>query len=303
MKYTDTFLKYLQFSKPLYFKSVKKCYDENNELFIEVAESLLEWSANFLGEAYLKTLADGYVYFLNDVNRSQIYYERNLKYKNKSYSQVYEEVYNDTLYMSLYHWGVLVTMFAWEHHLNIYEYFLNKFIRKLSDQGKFLDLGSGSGIWSLLAIKNKLNWKSTGVDISSYSVNIAQEMASVNGFSDRARFVNRDAVAHFEEDGKVDAVISCFLLEHLERPEDLLINAARNLKNEGYAFITAALTAAETDHIFEFRAESELVSLAEKCGFRVISFISEGPKSHHRNNYFLPRSMALIMRKKSNSIW
>jgi hypothetical protein len=67
--------------------------------------------------------------------------------------------------------------------------------------------------------------------------------------------------------------------------------------------MSTALTAAEVDHIFEFSRESELVAMAEKCGFRVVSMLSESPKAHPRTSYFLPRSMALVLRKRGNPIW
>ncbi len=78
---------------------------------------------------------------------------------------------------------------------------------------------------------------------------------------------------------------------------------ASNLETKAYAFITAALTAAETDHISEFRRESEIVLMAEEAGFRVVSMYSAAPPSHPDSHRFLPRSLALILQKRKNDIW
>jgi len=302
LKRTDHFLKYFRDTHPLYSKAIQNCYDNNVEAFTDLAEVMLGWAETLLGREYLEILASGYIHFVNDVNRSQFEYELDRKYKNKSYEEVYASVYNNDSYMALYHWGVFTTTFAWEHHLRLYKYFVEHFTNRLGDSGNILDLGSGSGIWSLLTLRNKKNWRSTGIDISSYSVDMARQLSLASGHSSVSSFIVDDALKYRAQE-KYDALISCFLLEHLEEPGKLFRNAAGNLNDGGYAFITAALTAAEIDHIFEFRSESELVTLAEESGFRVISMLSESPRSHPRKSMFLPRSMAIVLQKKMNDIW
>ena len=302
MKCTDIFLKHLESSFPVYSKSIRKNHNANTEAFEGLSEDMLHWAETLLGENYSIVLANGYVHFVNDVNLSQRQYEKDRKYKNKSYSDVYASVYDNAAYMEQYHWGVFTTTFAWEHHLKIYKYFVEYFVNLLNESGELLDLGSGSGIWSLLLLKSKKSWRTTGIDISDYSVNMARQLSVASGLSAEAKFIVDDALKYKLQE-KVDAVISCFLLEHLEEPEKLFINVTENLKDGGLAFITAALTAAEIDHIFEFKRESELVKLAEKSGFRVVSTLSESPRTHSRDSYFLPRSMAMILRKRANPIW
>jgi ubiquinone/menaquinone biosynthesis C-methylase UbiE len=302
MKRTDLFLKHLEVTRPLYARSIVKNHLENTTAFESLAENMLLWAEKLIGEDYLNALTSGYVHFVNDVNRSQLQYEKERKYKNKSYSEVYSTVYDNAAYMERYHWGVFTTTFAWEHHLKLYKYFVEYFTNTLDESGQLLDLGSGSGIWSLLLVNNKRGWNSLGIDISNYSVDSANKLSTAGGFSNKAKFIVNDALK-YKDESKADALVSCFLLEHLENPQDLFANASDNLKDGGYAFITAALTAAEVDHIFEFRQESELVEMAEKSGFRVVSMLSESPKTQPRESYFLPRSMAMVLRKKVNPIW
>ena len=95
-----------------------------------------------------------------------------------------------------------------------------------------------------------------------------------------------------------DGVICSFLVEHLERPEQLFAVVNHLLRPRGLAFVTGALTAAQVDHIYEFRHESELVRLCEDHGLRVLSTLSVGPKRLLPRARFLPRSMALIVQKR-----
>jgi hypothetical protein len=127
-------------------------------------------------------------------------------------------------------------------------------------------------------------------------------MAKSSGLENKVKFKEFDALS-FRGTEKYDAAISCFLMEHLEEPQRLLKNMASNLEARGYAFITAALTAAEVDHISEFRRESEIVSMAEEVGFRVVSMYSSAPSCHPDSQKFLPRALGLVLQKRKNDIW
>ena len=298
-KFLDHFSQYCQ----IYFPAIKNTQLNNRSSFEELARIMLDWAENHIGENWQKVLADGYLHFLMDVNRSQVEYERRGKYLNKSYSDVFNRVYNNSEFMEFYHWGVFVSTFAWEHHIKIYDLYRNSFLPYLNPEGgRLLDLGSGSGIWSFLTTYFSPQWISQGIDISKKSVELSTKMALSSGFNTKATFKTYDALK-YKGNKKYNAAISCFLMEHLEKPQLLLQNMASNLETKGYAFITAALTAAEIDHISEFHRESEIVLMAEEAGFRVISMYSAAPPSHPDSYKFLPRSLALILQKRKNDIW
>ncbi len=299
----EKFLDYFSQHCQIYFPAIKGTQLNNPKSFEELTRIMLKWAENHIGENWEKTLADGYLHFLMDVNRSQIEYERHGNYLNKSYSDVFNRVYNNAEFMGFYHWGVFVSTFAWEHHIKIYDLYRNSFLPYLDPEGGcLLDLGSGSGIWSFLATYFSPQWTSQGIDISEKSVELSTKMALNSTLSAKVSFKAYDALK-YKGNKKYNAAISCFLMEHLEKPELLLQNMASNLETKSYAFITVALTAAEIDHISEFRRESEIVLMAEEAGFRVISMYSAAPPSHPDSYRFLPRSLALILQKRKNDIW
>ena len=298
-KFLDYFSQYCQ----IYFPGIKNTQINNRSSFEELTRIMLNWAENHIGENWQKVLADGYLHFLMDVNRSQVEYERRGNYLNKNYNDVFNRVYNNSEFMELYHWGVFVSTFAWEHHIKIYDLYRNSFLPYLNPEGgRLLDLGSGSGIWSFLTTYFVPQWISQGIDISEKSVELSTKMALSSGLNTKVTFKTYDALK-YKGNKKYNAAISCFLMEHLEKPQLLLQNMASNLATKGYAFITVALTAAEIDHISEFHRESEIVLMAEEAGFRVISMYSAAPPSHPDSYRFLPRSLALILQKRKNDIW
>lgn len=293
-----------EFSKNrLFWPKIARNRERNPELFDELGGVMTEWAAAYLGDQeFAAELLRGYNSFVLDVSKSQVEYEKRGSYLNKSYDEVYQSVYNNPEHMQLYHWGVFTTTFAWEHHLKIYGFFRDYFLSLLPPSGRLLDLGSGSGIWGLILLHKLGGWKLEGVDISERSVKLATDMTGTIGYADRAVYKVDDALA-FQGDAKFDAAISCFLLEHVEFPDRLLANLAGNLNPGGYAFVTGALTAAEVDHITEFKRESEIVRLAEDAGFRVIATYSASPDFESTSFRLLPRSMALVLQKRRNDIW
>ena len=299
----EEFLKDFEKNK-LFWPSVKKNREQNKASFDELGSLMVGWAKSYLGAGeYADTLIKGYKSFVSDVGKSQMEYEKRGAYQNKTYEEVYKTVYGNSDHMQFYHWGVYTTTFAWEHHLKIYNFFKDYFLPLLKkDGGALLELGSGSGIWGLLFLNNLPAWNVVGIDISKSSVEIANKMREVTGFSQKTFYKINDALT-YKDEKKYDAAISCFLLEHIENPQQLFQNIADNINDGGYAFVTGALTAAEVDHITEFKYESQIVKMAEEAGFRVIATFSASPSPYPLNFKFLPRSMALVIQKRRNEIW
>lgn len=271
--------------------------------FAYFGNKITSWAANCSGENFLQDLGQGYALFSTNVIRSQLRYEKAGRYESSTYDQVFDRTYGNESFMDRYHWGVLLTTFAWHHHLQICAFFHDRFLPRLEPQsGRLVDLGCGSCVWSMLTADALPEWTVNAVDISARSIELARSMLLSNGFGERISTARADALA-YRASPLCDAGISCFLLEHLEQPQELLSNLAGNLNPGGYAFITAALTAAEIDHIFEFRRESEVIAMTEQAGFRVIESFCGAPSAHPRTARFLPRSLALILQKRTQEIW
>jgi SAM-dependent methyltransferase len=299
------FLRLFEERKPVFAKEVRRTSEAHPDLFVEFAAPMLRWARAALGEGFAEQLIEGYCTFVVDVNRSQSHYERTGHYRYSNYREVHDATYGSAEFMRLYHWGVFTTTFAWQHHLALCEFFRDAFVRRLQASGgpgALVDLGCGSGVWHFLALESLPTWSAAGVDISETSVTATRRMAR-EVMPNRATTYQRADAITWEPERGFDAGISCFLLEHLEDPAGLLRNLCRCLKPGGLAFVTCALTAAEIDHIFEFRRESEPVSMAEEAGFRVVETFSSAPSHVLPGRRFLPRSMGLLLQRRQTDSW
>ena len=272
--------------------------------FDRYCELFLTWAVGSAGEAAIHRAVAAFSRFSSDVNLAQGRYELRGSYEHKSYNECRRTVYDDHETMSDYLWGVYLTNFLWAHHMKLMLFYEQQFLSRLRPEFRIVELAPGHGGWGLTALHAVPGTTLSGIDISAASVTIASGLSRAAGMGERANYVQCDALQVVREPSMLaDAVICCFLVEHLEQPDELLRAMSHTVAPGGWAFFTGALTAAQVDHIYEFKRESELVTLAERHGFRVLQTISVSPVRLLTGSRFLPRSMALLMQKCRDENW
>lgn len=280
-------------------KGVEEAVAVNPERFEQIAEMFLKWAVGARGEKWIPAMVDAFVDFSTEVNVAQARYEAAKHYPHKTLADCYEELYARKDPMSNYLWGVYLTNFLWAHHMELCLFFNDRFLNCLKDDAHIVEIAPGHGGWGIWALSKLKNARLEGFDISAASIEIAQELAESAGVGGRAKYNEKNALELVEKsDESADACICSFLVEHLEEPEKLFAIIANFLKPHAKAFISGALTAAQIDHIFEFRHESEIILLCEKYGLRMLESISVNPKRTLPKANFLPRSQAVIVEKR-----
>ena len=299
----DDFLDGVEREFPAFAPALHAARDSHPDLYRELGDRLLAFSHAALGEETLATLVEGYGEFCTEVGRSQVMYEMRGSYEHASFDEVRKVTYDDDGFMATYNWGVFTTNFAWLHHLQVYGFLRDRFLTRIPAESKrLIDLGAGTGMWSLLTLEAHPQLTGTLVDISGAAVQLSRRLFDAAELTERVRNRQGDALSYRDEE-VADAGLSFFLLEHLETPGKLLENLAENLHPGAPAFVVGGLTAAEVDHIYEFRRESELVQLAEDAGFRVLETFSAAPRMASKKARFLPRSMAMILERRRGEFW
>jgi ubiquinone/menaquinone biosynthesis C-methylase UbiE len=267
--------------------------------FDELGERFLNWLAVLKGDSGIRAAIDSYIRFTTSVNLSQVRYEADGHYENKTYEECYQSLYNSKEEMDDYLWGIYLTNFLWRHHMEISLFFRDRFLARLPEKAMIIELAPGHGGWGVWALSERPDAQLIGYDISPSSIAIATSLAQAAGVGSRASYFEKSAL---DLDGLspeiATACICSFVVEHLEEPQKLFAAIARLLKVGGRAFITGALTAAQIDHIYEFREESELVRICEQAGLRVLETLSVGPSRTLPKARFLPRSMVLLVQKR-----
>ena len=297
-------LEYIRTRHPRSLNGVNEARAVDPARFDAYGKMFLSWAVRAFGDGAIEQMVEAFVGFSNDVNFAQARYEANGRYENKSYRECQESVYSQKETMDDYLLGIYLTNFLWAHHMEISLLFEQRFLTGLTCGSRIIEIAPGHGGWGLWAIHNTPAARLDGFDISPSATDIASKLANAAGLQNRVTYTLKDALLlDAAAIGQFDACICSFLIEHLEQPSQLLGVMERALRPGGTAFLTGALTAAQVDHIYEFRRESEIVLLAESHGFRVTDCRSVAPKRTLRRAKFLPRSVALVLQRRSHETW
>lgn len=305
MSSAEEFVKSFEMRKPVFAKEVRGTLERHPRLFVEIAEPMLEWARVALGPQYVDRLISGYCELVIDVNRCQVEYEKSGRYRHSSYREVHDATYASREFMESYHWGVYTSMFAWQHHLELCAFYRDAFVSRIGSEsasGTIVDLGCGSGLWHLMALHRLPGWSAFGVDISETSLETTRAMTREVMPERGIRYELADAIT-WAAPVEFEAGVSSFLLEHLEDPAGLLQNLCRAIQPGALAYVSCGLTAAQCDHIYVFERESEVVSMAEEAGFRVVQTFSAAPSRVLPNRRYLPRSMGLVLQRRRTALW
>jgi len=256
----------------------------------------LRWAVHSFGEDILTKIADSYAGYTMEVNRAQLDYERVGRYQVSSFAEANELVYQQSDYMKYYYWGVFAILFCWPHYVELMDFYLNRFVKRLP-KGRLIEIAPGHGAWGVLAVNSNEQITLEGWDISPTSIEMAPLMAAGANVQDRCVYKIADATKLSHDQGQFDAAVCSFMLEHLEQPGLFLADFSPALKSGALAYVSLALTAAQTDHIYEFKQESEAILMAEEAGFELLECKVARPKRLMPNARFVPRVQAMILRK------
>ncbi len=227
----------------------------------------------------------GYVRFAIDGLRLHKRFEKELCYINKSYEDVAKAVYHNEQYMDdLYLPGILLSHYLWPHHYAQLLFFHEKFVplMQAADDPSFADVGVGTGFYSRQMLAADPRVTGTGYDISEHSLAYAEMQVKAFGFDDRWQPCKRNIVTDPPE-LKTMFVTSVEVLEHLEDTISFIKGLKAMLAPGGYAFITAAITAPNEDHIYLYMNADEVRKELEQGGLTVVEqaeFAAYEPKGN-----------------------
>jgi len=238
----------------------------------------------------------GYAAFAVDSMRRQRRFESAREYPAKTFAEAAEEVYlNDEYMHTQYLPGLLLSHYLWSHHYLQLQYFEHFFLPSLAAQAqpRFAEVGIGTGVYSRIALQVVPAAQGFGYDLSPVSVRFTRAHLEAFGLLGRYDTGLRNVIEQPPED-QVSHVICVEVLEHLEDPVALL----RGLKNmttpDGKLFITAALNAANADHIYLYRNAEEVLVQAEEAGLHVEQYFFANAYPAPKRGVPVPSAMAMV---------
>jgi 2-polyprenyl-3-methyl-5-hydroxy-6-metoxy-1,4-benzoquinol methylase len=279
----------LQAQFPFMGATVSKAHAQFGERWLARFEDLL--AKMFSGDGVLEKAAAGYVEFAVDAIRLHAQFEKDGRYIDKSYDQAASEVYANPDYMhSLYLPGILLSHFLWPHHYRQGLFFEATFLRdfQAAPSPVFFDVGIGTGYFSRWMLTGRPDAQGFGFDISESSKAYTERQVAAFGAAARYQVELRNVI---DNPPAVQApfVVSVEVLEHLEDPLSFLKALRRMLAPGGKAFVTAAITAPNKDHIYLYRNAEEVEDQIIDAGFAI--------EQYHLGAGYAPRKPRLPVPK------
>lgn len=96
---------------------------------------------------------------------------------------------------------------------------------------KILDLGCGAGFISVPLAK--MGAKVTALDLSAESLKILEKKAKEENIENNIQTLKVDVLETLNLPEKYDLILALDVLEHVSQPNKIIINAAKNLKQDG----------------------------------------------------------------------
>lgn len=218
-------------------------------------------------EERMQDALDGYAEFCYDSTRNQVFYEKHGHYKASNYEEVKKECYLNEDHMTrCYLPGMYLSHLLWPQHFNMLRGFRGSILPRAAAAGLFFEVGVGCGMYSKVMLESLPGIRGVGFDISQYSLDFTKNIADQFGYGDRYSIVNRDISLGYSE--ACDFLICQETLEHLENPDEFICWLYDLIKPGGSAYITAALNAAHSDHIYHFRDPLQLEQMLRAVGFQ-----------------------------------
>jgi SAM-dependent methyltransferase len=223
-------------------------------------------------EEQLENAIEGYVNFAVDGMRLQRKYEKTGRYEPKSYEQAGQQVYHNREYMfGLYLPGILLSHFLWPHHYRQLQFFNRVMLPLIRGNAvpMFCDIGPGTGFYSRKFLEASERAEGWAFDISQSSLDFARMQTDAFGVGARYHLENRNVITN-PASRNWPFLMCVEVLEHLEDPLGFLRAIRNMLEPGGRGFITAAVTAANEDHIYLYSSGDEVGQQLEEAGFRIL---------------------------------
>jgi SAM-dependent methyltransferase len=225
-------------------------------------------------EGRLGAALDGYAEFVNDSLRNQSFYEKHRRYKASSYAECVDVYYHNADHMMrCYLPGMYLSHLLWPQHYNMLCGFRENMLRRLERPKLFFEVGVGCGMYSKVLLEYFPEIRGIGFDISPYALEFTENLVGLFGHAGRYAIEQRDIRHGYEE--QCDFLVCQEVLEHLENPAQFCGWLFEMIKPGGRAYITAALNAAHSDHIFHFRDPLQLEAMLRAAGFQPMSLQEE----------------------------
>jgi 2-polyprenyl-3-methyl-5-hydroxy-6-metoxy-1,4-benzoquinol methylase len=182
-------------------------------------------------------------------------------------------LYDDPERMTDYLDGLALTYAMWVNHTRMLEFFVSSFVPRIPAGGHLVEIGPGHGLLAAEALREREDLDYVGLDISPRSVSYSIEAFTAASIDPaRYRLQIGDASQLVPGDlgvDRVDAVVCCEVLEHVDDPAAVL-GGIRSLVDVGCrVFVSTVANMEAEDHVFLFHDADHIESVVRDAGFSI----------------------------------
>ena len=245
----------------------KKLEQQSEKYFYDVEVMLTKLNALLMSSG--QTFEFGlncYNKKLKDIFEEYLWLLRNGTYRYSSFEEVNNRVYSNPDIMEYHTIGLLFLEIVNPENyakLNFFREILNEHRNEIKD---YFEIGGGHGLytWEASKILNE-NTPINFLDISETSLEIASHF--LNNL--KINFIKSDILLYKTND-KFDFIVLGSVLEHVEKPLDLLIKIRDLLSQGGKFCLTVPVNDPAIDHIYLFKNIDEIKQLLHMSGFKIL---------------------------------
>jgi SAM-dependent methyltransferase len=257
---------------PLQKKRLNKYFSKGRADFFVEADSLACTIASFLKSEKIpiEKAVDAYLKFCSDLMNCQRQFMKTGEYPVISANELNDNLYKNKNQMTSYMMGLGLSQFLWETHYLMYEFFNNALAKYRNRIDSYLEVGCGHGLFLLKAIKSlKSNTQFNAVDISMTSIDFTRSVIRSAKIDTKGVIFKTIDFLKLKTEKKYDFITMGEVLEHTDQPTKTLIKLRDLLSPNGQAFISTCVNCPAPDHVYHFRAISEIKEMIIKCGLTI----------------------------------
>ncbi len=240
----------------------------------------------------------------------QRYFVSHNDYMYHSFEEVNKAIYDNSDKMQEYLIGLSISHYLWNNHVTLNRYFTEKFNKFISSdnyvKNHYLEVGPGYGECFLYALNNSHFSFYEGIDVSSTSVKnsndyIQHNLSLANNLEKSSvyKIVKQDFF-NYNAQKKADAFICNEVLEHIENPSLFLEKIADITHKGSFIYLTTAINAPSSGHIYLFRNTDEVFKIVNDAGLMVEDYICAGNTNKEISSVKDNRPLLIAMILKNN---
>jgi SAM-dependent methyltransferase len=151
----------------------------------------------------------------------------------------------------------------------MYDFFIEQ-NKKIDGVNSYLEIGPGHGLYLCEALKRFPSAEFTAIDISPISAEIASSIVNYFVPGSRCSFIIQDFRFFGKDRRRFDYVVMCEVIEHVDRPLEILQHAHDLLRSGGHLFITTCCNCPAIDHVYLYECIDEIRAQLKSAGFVIV---------------------------------